>query len=286
MNPAYARHSSDSSSIGSDVDGRDLSPPRIRHQCSSLSSDDSSSIDDDVIPGNSFRMEKETDGHNKHTRSSYKRSRQNDLLDSDTTDTSSRGFRRNNEESGRLSRRDEFKRNPRSDSPLTIGSLKKHEEITGGDKNEDTRSSKHSRTKRREQSPSSRTYESSEYTQASLTTEGTMTTVSSTRFQKNPSLRRNSPSRSSSHRRYRKDNEKDEKGRRRPRRTRSSDRGDHTDSRRERSRSPGSNSQRSSSSRSSNRRSRSAAKAEARVKNKEQAILPIFQQPNKKSSAV
>lgn len=290
VNPAYTRHGSDSSSVGSDVEGRDLSPPRVRRprdgNFSSLSSDDSSSVEDDVIPGNSFKMEREIEDRDRRGRSSYKRSRQNDLLDSDRTNTGR--YRRTDEESQRMSRRDEFTRNPRSDSPLTIGSLRKHEEITGSDKHDDNKSSK-SRSRRRDPSPSSRTYESSEVTQMSLTTEGTMTTQSSgTRFQKNPSLRRNSPSRSSSHRRYRKDNEKDANGRRKPRRTRSSDRGDHTDSaRRERSRSPGGSSQRSSSSRGSSRRSRSAAKAEAKQANREQAILPIFQQTkSKKSSAV
>ena len=282
VNPAYARHSSDSSSIGSDVEGRDLSPPRIRHQFSSLSSDDSSSVDDDVIPGNdSFKMERET--NSKNSRASYKRSRHNDMLDSDRSDSSQ--FRRNNDATGRRSRRDDYKpRNPRSDSPLTIGSLKKHEAITGSDNKEDTRSSRHNRSRRREQSPS-RTNESSEYTLASLTTEGTVTTASSSRFQKNPSLRRNSPSRSSSHRRYRNDHEKDSTGRRKPRRTRSHDRGDRTDSRSDRSKSSDGGSQRSSSSRSSSRRSRSAAKAEAKQVNKDQAMLPIFAN-NKKSSAV
>ncbi|KAL4226788.1 hypothetical protein ACF0H5_014767 [Mactra antiquata] len=286
-NPAYARQS-DSSSIGSDVDGRDLSPPRVRRPrggqtneafSSESSYEDSSSVDDEVV-GGSYRMERETD--RERNRNSYKRSKQNDIIDGSKNQSNGR-YRHTGEESQRVSRRDEFsKRNPRSDSPLTIETLEKHEKITRRESKEweDQKAFKNTGKNRKRENSPSRTYESSEVTQTSLTTEGTMTTASSSRFQKNPSLRRNSPARSSSHRRYRKDNEKDEKGRRKPRRTRSSDRQGHSRDRHGRSHSPGSQSSGSS------RRSRSSSASEAKRINKEQQMLPIFQDLKKKSSAV
>ncbi|XP_052782260.1 zinc finger Ran-binding domain-containing protein 2-like [Mya arenaria] len=286
VNPGYARNSSDSSSFGSDVDGRDLSPPRVRtaHLSSDSSYDDSSSVDEE-IPGNSttYRMEKETD-----RRQSYKRSRQNDILDSRGDNPDSGRYRRTNGESQRMSRRDGYERNPRSDSPLTIGSLKKHEErLTGGrgDQRDDRRAGNATKSRKREESPSARTYESSEMT-GSVTTRGTdftATTVGSgSRFQKNPSLRRNSPHRSSSHRRYRKDSEKDEKGRKRPRRTPSAER-ERQERKSQRSKSPGS--ERSSRSGSSRSGSSRQTKSEAKKLNQQQAVLPIFADTKKKKSS-
>lgn len=224
-------------------------------------------------------MERETDRERereKRHRSSYKRAteKHEDVFDGRKNQSNGR-YRRTEEESHRMSRRDEFsKRNPRSDSPLTIETLEKHEKRTARKETtdwDDQVAFKGSKSKKREPSPS-RTYDSSEVTQTSLTTEGTATTGSS-RFAKNPSLRRNSPARSSSHRRYRQDGEKDEKGRRKPRRTRSSER-----ERQERSRSPGS----SRSGSGSTRRSRSSSAREAKKINKEQAMLPIFADMKKK----
>ncbi|XP_053377587.1 pre-mRNA-splicing factor 38B-like [Mercenaria mercenaria] len=294
-NPAFTRHSSDTSSI-SDADGRDLSPPRARRPrggqlndafSSESSYEDSSSVEDEVVGGN-YRMERETDREKeRRTRSSYKRAtgRQDDLLDGSRGENTGR-YRRTDDESQRMSRRDEFsKRNPRSDSPLTIETLEKHEKNLARRESKEWEDQKafKNRSRKRDSSPS-RTYESSEVTQASLTTEGTeftATTMSSTRFQKNPSLRRNSPSRSSSHRRYRKDNEKDEHGRRKPRRTRSKDRSGSHDRQSDRSRSPGS----SRSGSGSTRRSRSSSAREAKRINKEQAMLPIFADAQKKKSS-
>ncbi|XP_060571647.1 serine/arginine-rich splicing factor 6-like isoform X3 [Ruditapes philippinarum] len=292
-NPAFTRHSSDTSSV-SDADGRDLSPPRVRRPrggqvndafSSESSYEDSSSVDDEVVGGN-YRMERETDRErDRKSRSSYKRAtgRQDEI---DSRNTGGR-YRRTEDESQRMSRREDFpKRNPRSDSPLTIETLEKHEKnLARRDSKEwDDQKAFRNKSKKRDSSPS-RTYESSEATGASLTTEGTdfTATTSSSRFQKNPSLRRNSPSRSSSHRRY-KNNEKDEQGRRKPRRTRSKDRSSSSD-RHDRSRSPGSaGSSRSGS--GSTRRSRSSSQREAKRINKEQAMLPIFADMKKKSSAV
>ena len=284
-NPAYERHGSESSS--SDVDKGDLSPPRVRRPrggqvneafSSASSCDESSSIGDDEVPG-SFEIDNEV--RPKRNRSSYKRSKQHDLLDS-AKPRSDRGLN----ESQRRSRRDEFnKRNPRSDSPLTIETLEKHEKRTRQEK-DDWRNDKNRsvRSKKRDTSPS-RSYEGSETTGVSLVTEGTefsATTASSgQRFAKNPSLRRNSPSRSSSHRRYRKDNEKDSTGRRKPRRTRSSDRQS------ERSRSPGGERRSRSGSTGSNSgsyRSSRSRTSEYKKMNKEQAMLPIFS--DKKQSSV
>lgn len=287
VNPAYARNSSDSSSISSDIEGgRDVSPARVRTRggernmafSSESSMDDSSSIDDvDVVPG--YSMEREL---NNRQRMSYKMARQKgDLLDNGTGYNDTK-FSREGE--GRRSRRDEFqRRNPRSDSPLTVAQVSKHDEITRREtEQKDSRSVK---SRRRDTSPSSRTYESSVDTGTTLGTDFTATTKSSGHFQKNPSLRRNSPSRSSSHRRYKRDkDETDSKGRRRPRRTRSSDRQHRSHS--DRSRSPAS-SQRSHSS-SGSRRSHGSSQREAKKMNKEQAILPIFADPKskKKTSAV
>lgn len=259
---------------------------------SESSYEDSSSVDDEVVGGN-YTMERETDRDRK-PRGSYKRAtgKQDDYLDGSRNKSNGR-YRRTEDESQRMSRRDEYsKRNPRSDSPLTIETLEKHEKTLARRESkewEDQKAFRNNKSRKREPSPSSRTYESSEVTQASLTTEGTeytATTMSSTRFQKNPSLRRNSPSRSSSHRRYRKDHETDEKGRRKPRRTRSSERERserHDRRNHDRSRSPGSASSRSGS--GSTRRSRTSSAREAKKLNKEQAILPIFADAGKKKSS-
>ncbi|KAH3816887.1 serine/arginine repetitive matrix protein 2-like [Dreissena polymorpha] len=298
VNTAYSRHSSDTSSNSSDVEGRDLSPPRVRKPrgdsyASDTSNDESSSLEEEIPGGEvTFRMEKETD---KRARGSYKKARQNNILDlSDTAD--GRRNKRREPESQHTSRRDTVARNPRSDSPLTIGTLKKHEEITGGgtDSHDNRKTNVNNRVKKRDTSPSTRTYESSEtgVTQASSQTAGTeftATTVSSgTRFQKNPSLRRNSPARSSSQRRYRKDHETDEKGRRKPRRTRSAER-ERSERQSQRSRSPGSGSERSersgSSSRSGSTRSSRRSRSEQQRQLKEQAILPIFQDAKKKKGS-
>lgn len=288
VNPGYNRNSSDSSSVGSDVDGRDLSPPRVRksHLSSDSSYDESSSVDEE-IPGESptYRMEREID---RRDRTSYKKSRQNNLLDPrDDPDSSGGKYRRTNGEYQRMSRRENFERNPRSDSPLTIGSLRKHTERLGpggqSDQREDRKNNSSSKGRRRDVSPSTKTNEESEVSKMSLTTGGTDITATTTgsKFEKNPRLRRNSPSRSSSHRRYRKDSERDEKGRRRPRRTVSAER-EREERKKKRSQSPSSGSERSGSSRSgSSRRSRSEA---TRI-NKDQGELPIFREMNKKNKS-
>ena len=292
MNPAYSRHGSETESNSSDMDNnRDISPPRVRRPrggrdnqaCSSDSPyEDSSSVDDEKVDG-TYTVEDET--HEKDRRKSFQRAKENDLLDRRRSDRSIRAngrYTRTGEGQERRSRRDDYKpRNPRSDSPLTIETLEKHEKITSGksDRRNDTskRDTKKDKSKRRDPSPS---VDSSATQTGSLVTEGTeftTTTMSSgTRFAKNPSLRRNSPSRSSSYRRYRKDN-KDSSGRTRHHRTHSGERRSRSGDRRERSRSPG-----SSRSVSSSHSRRSPSRREAKVVNKQQEMLPIFKDPKAK----
>ena len=255
MNPAYRSHGSET---------------------------DSSSVDDEKVDG-TYTVEDET--YEKDRRKSFQRAKENDLLDGRRSDRSIRAngrYTRTGEGQERRSRRDDYKpRNPRSDSPLTIETLKKHEKITSGksDRRNDTskKDTKKDKSKRRDPSPS---VDSSATQTGSLVTEGTeftATTMSSgTRFAKNPSLRRNSPSRSSSYRRYRKDN-KDSSGRTRHHRTHSGERRSRSGDRRERSRSPG-----SSRSGSSSHSRRSPSRREAKVVNKQQEMLPIFKDPKAK----
>ena len=292
MNPAYSRHGSETESNSSDMDNnRDISPPRVRRprggrDNQALSSDspyeDSSSVDDEKVDG-TYTVEDET--HEKDRRKSFQRAKENDLLDGRRSDRSIRANGRytgTGEGQEPRSRRDDYKpRNPRSDSPLTIETLEKHEKLTSGksDRRSDTskRDTKKDKSKRRDPSPS---VDSSATQTGSLVTEGTeftATTMSSgTRFVKNPSLRRNSPSRSSSYRRYRKDN-KDSSGRTRHHRTHSGERRSRSGDRRERSRSPG-----NSRSGSSSHSRRSPSRREAKVVNKQQEMLPIFKDPKAK----
>ena len=298
MNPAYSRHGSETDSNSSDMDNnRDISPPRVSRPRggrdnqafpSDSSNEDSSSVDDEKVHGTyrgTYKVEDETYGKDK--RKSFQRAKENDLLDGRRSDTSIRAngrYTRTEEGQERRSRRDDYKpRNPRSDSPLTIETLEKHEKITSGksDRRNDTskRDTKKDKSKRRDPSPS---VDSSATQTGSLVTEGTeftATTMSSgTRFAKNPSLRRNSPSRSSSYRRYRKDN-KDSSGRTRHHRTHSGEGRSRSGDRRERSRSPG-----SSRSGSSSHSRRLPSRREAKVVNKQQEMLPIFKDPKAKKS--
>ena len=219
VNPAYNRHGSETDSNSSDMDNRDISPPRVRrarggHENMAFSSDssyeDSSSVEEDKVPG-SYSVEDET--FDKNRRRSFKNAtKEQDILDGRRTDrrerSSGRYTRTGDQE--RRSRRDDFKpRNPRSDSPLTIETLEKHEKITRRESDRKPDTSKKDKSRRREPSPS---VDSSATQTGSLVTEGTdftTTTISSVpRFDKNPNLRRSSPSRSSSHRRYKKDSTK------------------------------------------------------------------------------
>lgn len=292
VNPAYNRHGSETDSNSSDMDNRDISPPRVRrgrggHDNMAFSSDssyddESSSVDEDKVNG-SYSVEDET--FQKNRRRSFQKAKEQDIIDgrrSDRKDRSDGRYTRTGEE--RRSRRDDFKpRNPRSDSPLTVETLSKHEKITSRDSdNKRSETSKKDKSKRREPSPS---VDSSATQTGSLVTEGTeytATTVSSgRRFAKNPSLRRNSPSRSSSQRRYRKDN-KDSAGRTRHHRTHSGERRSHSGENRDRSRSPGGSSR-------SRRSHSSESRSDSRKINKQQAILPIFADPKakkKKTSVV
>ena len=298
VNPAYSRHGSETDSNSSDMDNRDVSPPRVRRArggrdnlafSSDSSYEDSSSMEDERVEG--YSLEDET--FKQDRRRSYKQSREQDILDGRRTDRDKAdGGRYIARGEGRRSRRDDFtKRNPRSDSPLTIETLEKHEKITRGDQKGDSKrdSMRKDKSRRRDPSPSQ---DSSVTQTGSVVTEGTehtATTVGS-RFEKNPRLRRSSPSRSSSHRRYRKDN-KDSQGRSRTHRSGSGDRSHHHRSgsneggHRDRSRSPGSS--RSRRSRSSDG-SGSMSRSDAKRLNKQQAVLPIFADPKgkKKSSMV
>lgn len=289
VNPAYNRHGSETDSNSSDMDNRDISPPRVRrarggHENMAFSSDssyeDSSSVEEDKVPG-SYSVEDETFDKNRR-RSFQKATKEQDILDGRRTDrrerSSGRYTRTGDQE--RRSRRDDFKpRNPRSDSPLTIETLEKHEKITRRESDRKPDTSKKDKSRRREPSPS---VDSSATQTGSLVTEGTdftATTMSSgPRFAKNPSLRRSSPSRSSSHRRYRKDN-KDSAGRTRHHRPHSGERRSHSGESRDRSRSPGSSRSRRSHS------SGGSSRSEAKQINKQQAILPIFADPKKKSKS-
>lgn len=292
VNPAYSRHGSETDSNSSDMDNRDVSPPRVRRArggrenlafSSDSSYEDSSSMEDERVEG--YSLEDET--FKKDRRRSYKQSREQDILDGRRSDRDKADGRYIRGGEGRRSRRDDFKRNPpRSDSPLTIETLEKHEKITRGDQKGDSskRDSFRKDKRRRDPSPSQ---DSSLTNTGSVVTEGTehtATTVGS-RFEKNPRLRRNSPSRSSSHRRYRKDN-KDSQGRSRTHRSGSGERSHHRSGSNEgghraRSRSPGSShSRRSRSSDGSGSMSRHDAKR----LNKQQAVLPIFSDPKGKKS--
>ena len=297
VNPAYSRHASETDSNSSDMDNRDVSPPRVRRArggrenlafISDSSYEDSSSMEDERVEG--YTLEDET--FKQDRRRSYKQSREQDILDRDKAD-GGRYISRSGE--GRRSRRDDFKKHPpRSDSPLTIETLEKHEKITRGDRDKKGDNSKRDSfrkdKRRREPSPSQ---DSSLTNTGSVVTEGTEHTATTlgSRFEKNPRLRRNSPSRSSSHRRYRKDN-KDSQGRSRTHRSGSGERshqhrsGSNEGGHRDRSRSPGST--RSRRSRSSDG-SGSMSRHDAKKLNKQQAVLPIFSDPKgakKKSSMV
>ena len=289
VNPAYNRHGSESDSNTSDMDNRDISPPRVRRArggrenpafSSDSSYEDSSSVDEERVEGYSVKDET----FRQDRRRSYKEAREQDILDGRRSerDKADGRYRRTGEE--RRSRRDDFKRNPRSDSPLTIETLKTHEKITRGDQKADiSKRDSMKEKRRREPSPS----QDSSLTQTgSLVTEGTehTATTAGSRFEKNPRLRRNSPSRSSSHRRYRKDN-KDSQGRSRHHRSGSGERNHHRSSSNEgghkdRSRSPGS----SSRSRRSNSSGGSMSRSDAKRLNKQQAVLPIFADPKGKKS--
>lgn len=296
VNPAYNRHGSETESNSSDMDNRDISPPRVRrarggHENRAFSSDssyeDSSSMEEDKVPG-SYSVEDETFDKNRR-RSFQKATKEQDILDGRRTDRRERpgGRYTRTGDQERRSRRDDFKpRNPRSDSPLTIETLEQHEKITRRESDRKPDTSKKDKSRKREPSPS---VDSSATQTGSLVTEGTeftATTMSSAgpRFVKNPSLRRSSPSRSSSHRRYRKDN-KDSAGRTRhrphsgERRSHSGERRSHSGESRDRSRSPGSSRSRRSHS------SGGSSRSEAKHLNKQQAILPIFADPKKKSKS-
>ncbi|XP_052779206.1 uncharacterized protein LOC128216631 [Mya arenaria] len=209
VNPGYARGSSDSSSTGSDVGERDLSPPRVRMaQYSSDSSNDDSSGVEDEVPGGSpvYRMERETDGP-------VRRSLRTKTINNAAGFANGR-HRQTSGDNHRMSRRDSFERNPKSDSSLTINSLKRYENNLGGG-SINRRSNSNSKLRTRERSSSSITHSSSDLTGASyISGETNLTDLTSvSRYQKN--TRRSSPS---SRRRYRKDPNRDKKGRKRPRR--------------------------------------------------------------------
>ena len=281
VNPAYSRHGSETDSNTSDMDNRDISPPRVRRArggrdnlafSSDSSYKDSSSVDDERVEG--YSVEDET--------FSQKEAREQDILDgrrSDRWDRDKTDGRCTRTGKGRRSRRDEFKRNPRSDSPLTIETLEKHENITRAESDKNTDISKRNsiekeKSRRREPSPSQ---DSSLTQKGSLVTDGTehiATTVGS-RFEKNPKYRRNSPSRSSSHRHYRTRHHRSGSGERNHHRSSSNE-----VSHRDRSRSSGG----SSRSRRSNSSGGSGSRLEATKLNKQQAVLPIFSDPKGKKS--
>ncbi|KAL3853198.1 hypothetical protein ACJMK2_016759 [Sinanodonta woodiana] len=275
-NPTFKRSSSDSSSVdGNSLEGgRDLSPPRPSRRgynnpgfSSDSSFEDSSSMEENGGKVDAYSsVDFEHEQRKQPQRRSLKAATKNDIIsgkDKGSTDSGSvRGGRSQRvnldmPDSSRSQSRGGNSypsRKPRSDSPLTMEILEKHDK---------THDSSTSLSKARTESN-----ETSTVTQTSLVTETeTSGTISDRqrKFVKNASLRRNSPSRSSSHRRYKKDKEKEP-----------SKHGSARRSHRSRSSSP------SSGSVSSSQRSRRSRSADKRLA-KEQAILPIFQNPHSRA---